>query len=203
VEDFFAGVAEHWPLGREDYHWLVTPDPATVRESLVLPYRDLTHREGLEPVPSHRAHITVQHFAPVSELSGAEIAHIAGLVRYECAGIPPFTVTAGRAEVWGSGVVCPLRPETVLRRLWELTTGAGREVTGGRFEVRPRVYAPHLALAYAVAHVDDGPLGRWISDSDVGEVTLVVGALALVAQKHDGREISWRVIDEVPLGSTA
>ena len=88
MEDFFAGVAEHWPLGREDYHWLVTPDPATVRESLVLPYRDLTHREGLEPVPSHRAHITVQHFAPVSGLSGTEIAHIAGLVRYECAGIP-------------------------------------------------------------------------------------------------------------------
>jgi 2'-5' RNA ligase len=199
VQNFFAAVADRWPVGREDYHWLVLPDPAIVRERLVQPYRDLTHREGLAPVRPDRAHITIQHAAPVPEISGAEIAQITGLVREECAGIASFTVTAGRAQAWGSGIVCPLRPEGPLRRLWEVTTGAGREVTGDRFEIRPAAYHAHLALAYAVGQVDDGPLRRWLAVRAVAEAALAVDGLVLVAQSHDGRQISWRRIDDVPL----
>jgi len=204
MEDFFAGVADRWPPGQEDYHWHVLPGPAAVRECLSGQYQELTHRPGLTPVAGQWMHITVQHLAPVTQISAGEIEQITGLVRERCAGIAPFAVTAGRAEAWNTGVVCPIRPGPPLRHLWEVTTGAADEVTAGTLEIRPRVYYPHLTLAYAHDHADHGPMRAWITDSSATEVALPVTRLTLVAQQHDRREITWRLIDEVPLtGSTA
>ena len=144
-------------------------------------------------------HITVQHFAPVTAIGAGEIEQITGLVRERCAAIAPFAVTAGRAEAWHTGVVCPIRPGSSLRHLWHVTTTTADQVTAGAWETRPRVYYPHLTLAYAHDHVDHGPLRAWISDSSAAEVALPVTRLALVAQQHDRREITFRLIDEVPL----
>jgi 2'-5' RNA ligase len=203
MEDFFAGVADRWPPGQEDYHWHVLPGPAAARECLSRQYRELTHRPGLAPVADRWMHITVQHFAPVTRISAGEMEQITDLVQERCAGIAPFAVTAGRAEAWNTGVVCPLRPGASLRHLWHVTTSAAGEVTAGTQEIRSRVYYPHLTLAYALDHVDHGPMRAWISDSTAVEVALPVIRLALVAQQHDRREITWRLVDEVPLiGST-
>ena len=132
-------------------------------------------------------------------IGAGEIEQITGLVRERCAGIAPFAVTAGRAEAWHTGVVCPIRPGPSLRHLWHVTTTTADQVTAGAWETRPRVYYPHLTLAYAHDHVDHGPLRAWISDSSAAEVALPVTRLALVAQQHDRREITFRLIDEVPL----
>jgi 2'-5' RNA ligase len=204
MEDFFAGVASRWPAGQEDYHWHVLPGPAAARQYLSGQYRELTHRPGLAPVADRWMHITVQHFAPVTQITPGEVEQITGLVRERCAAIAPFAVTTGRAEAWNTGVVCPVRPGSALRHLWQVTIAAAGEVTGRAHETRPLVYYPHLTLAYAHDHVDHGPLRAWISDSTAAEVALPVTRLALVAQQHDCREITFRVIDEVPLaGSTS
>lgn len=129
-----------------------------------------------------------------------KIAKATGLVRDRCTVLAPIELTVRRPEIWRNGVVCPVSPGQPLRRLWEITTAAGREVTGGRFEVCPTVYHPHLALAYAFTYVNDAPLRAWLSDHEFPEVKLAVSELSLVAQQHDGREISWRHIDTVRLG---
>ncbi len=200
MDSFIASVQQRWPVARTDYHWHVLPDPALVREHLTLPYRDLLYRPGLAPVPAVWAHVTVEHFAPIAGVSYEEIAKVAELVRNRCEMLTPIELTIRRAEIWRNGVVCPVSPGEPLRRLWEITTAAGREVTGGRFGIQPSVYHPHLALAYAVNHLDDAPLRAWLSDHDVPEVSLPVSGLSLVAQQHDGRQITWRLVSTVPLG---
>lgn len=98
-------------------------------------------------------HITTEHFAPVGEATSSELDRLVGLVRDRHSGFAAFAVTVGRAEAWEHGIVCPIRPSYLLASLWQLTTSATTEVTGGRFEVSPAVF-PHLLLAHAIAKVD-------------------------------------------------
>ena len=144
-------------------------------------------------------HVTVQQVAPVSEITADELARIVSLVRDRCTGIAPFTVIDARAEAWEHGIVCPIRSGYPLNDLWQVTTSAARQITGSRFETRPAVYHPHLSLAYATGHVDPNPIRAWLSDCDAPEIPLPVTGLVLVAQQHDGREITFRVLDHVTL----
>jgi 2'-5' RNA ligase len=199
MENFFAEVAERWPAGREDYYWHVLPGSTADRERLAGSFRDLTERPGLVPVRPEWMHVAVQRLGPASGITGTELARMARLVQGRCGGIAPFTVTVGRAEAWEAGVVCPVRPGYLLRFLRQVIA----EVAGGRPGPDPPAYCPHLTLAFAVARVDLGPARAWLSDWEASEAEVQVARLVLVAQQHDRREITWRVIDEVALsGST-
>lgn len=105
MESFFAHIADRWPPGREDYYWLLLPDPGRVLARLAGPYQELTRRPGLAPVPPAWVHVTIQHVAPVDAVTGEEIAKIIGVVRDGCAHVAPFELTVGQAEVWGTGIV--------------------------------------------------------------------------------------------------
>jgi 2'-5' RNA ligase len=199
VEDFFATIAGRWPAGREDYHWHVLPGTELARERLARPYAELTGQAGLAPVRPEYMHITVQHIGPVQDVTVDELAEIVGRVRAGCSGVASFAVTAGRAEAWETSIVCPLRPGYLLGTLWHLVTSVSRAVTGTRLAVSPAVYHPHLALAYGIAHADQAALRAWLADCDAAEAALPVTRLTLVAQEHDGREITFRVVDEIPL----
>jgi len=144
-------------------------------------------------------HITVQHVAPASELTTSELAQMVSLVRDYSADIAPFAVTAARAEAWEHAIVCPIRPGYLLTTLWQITTSATRQVTGRRFQIRPAVYLPHLSLAYATSHVAQDPIRAWLADSDASETPLPVTELVLAAQQHNRREITFRILERVPL----
>jgi 2'-5' RNA ligase len=144
-------------------------------------------------------HVTVQHLAPAAEIGGAELGQMIRLVQSRCRSIAPFTVTVGRAEAWDTSVVCPVRPAYLLRFLRQVITEVSREVTIGRLNAPETSYCPHLTLAYATAHVDNEPVREWLADCAATEETLHVTSLVLVAQRHDGHDITWRIIDEVAL----
>lgn len=199
MRDFFATVADRWPAGAEHYHWLILPDPELVRRQLASPYRELIRRPGLAPVQPRWSHITVQHFAPLGGLADGEMSKIADLVKDRCSRIGPFQAVVGPAQVRPGGIVCPVRSGQPLRQLWQATTGAGRNVTGIRYEVIPDPYDPHLTLAYAYADVDEEPLQSWLSSFRASPATVQVTRLSLVAQRHDHREITWRLLDQIPL----
>lgn len=199
MEDFFATIADRWPAGREDYHWHVLPGSELLRDRISRPYSEIIHQAGLVPVRSVSLHITIQHIVPVGEVTNPELDQIVGLVRDRCTQVAAFAVTAGRAEAWENGIVCPVRPGYLLASLWQLTTSAATEVTGGRFGVSPAVFHPHLSLAYAIAHVDQAAVRAQLADCDAPEMALPVTKLTLVAQRHDGREITFRVLEEIPL----
>lgn len=199
MEDFFASIAGRWPAGREDYHWYVLPGSELLRDRISRPYSEVIHQAGLAPVRPAYLHLTIQQLASVGEVTDGQLAEIVGLVRDRCAGFAAFAVTAGRAEAWENGLVCPIRPGYLLASLWQLATSASAEVTGRRFEVIPAVFHPHLSLAYATAHVGQAVVRAQLADSDAPEIALRVTKLVLVAQRHDGREITFRVLDEIPL----
>jgi 2'-5' RNA ligase len=199
MESFFAGAAGRWPAGRRDLHWHVLPGPPAAG-LLAGQYRELTARPDLEPVRPEWLHITVHHGPPAAQLSTAQAARLAALVAEACAGIAPFAVTAGRAEAWHAGIVCPVRPGQPLRELHQVTAAAAARVTGTAAP-GPDDYYPHLTLAYATGPADHRPLRAWLADSDAAEVPLPVTELALVAQRHDGRAITWELLDRVALAA--
>lgn len=152
MDSFFAATAIRWPAGREDYHWHVLPGSERLRERLVQPYGELLEHAGLVPVRPEYMHITIQHLAPVSAISEAELTAIVTIVRDRCASFAPFAVIAGRAEAWETSIVCALRPGYLLGSLWSVVTSATRRVAGSRLAIHPAVYHPHMALAYSTGY---------------------------------------------------
>lgn len=210
VEDFFSRVESRrhaWPAGREDLHWHLLYDEALVEERLVVPYRELTHRPGLEPVPARWVHATVMHGGPVDQYTEAEITAIVDRVGEACATISPFDLIYDRPSVGTVALECPARPGAPARRLWELTAGIDADVTGGRF---PRIpddgYYPHVSLAYGIGGTDRADrraMKAWLSDHPGGPVVLRATHLSLVAQRHDRRHITWNPVAVVPLALDA
>jgi 2'-5' RNA ligase len=199
VEDLFSTVNADWPPGREDYHWHVLPGSELLRDRIARPYAELLATPGLVPVRPANMHITVQRLPPAGQLSTDHLSEITGLVRESCAAITPFTVTASRAEAWEHAIICPVRPGHLLASLRQVTASAYRQVTGGRQEISPAVYYPHLSLAYATRHLETAPVRAWLAASDAPEVAFPVTSLVLVAQQHDRREITFRILDQIPL----
>jgi hypothetical protein len=44
-------------------------------------------------------------------------------------------------------------------------------------------------------------LQAWLSEHVIPEVKVAVNQLSLVAQQHDGQQITWRLVHSVPLGA--
>jgi 2'-5' RNA ligase len=198
LEDFFTAMAGWWPPGREDYCWHVLPGSTADRERLAGSFRELTERPGLVPVRPEWMHVAVWRLGPASGITGRELARMGRLAQGRCEAIAPFSVTVGRPEAWEAALACPVRSGYRLRFLRQMLA----EAAGVRLGPEPLAYCPHLTAAFAVAYVDQGPVRAWLSDSEVAETELLVARLVLVAQQHDGREITWRVIDEVELSGS-
>ncbi|MBV9025605.1 MAG: 2'-5' RNA ligase family protein [Streptomycetaceae bacterium] len=202
MESFFESVQGRWPAGRVDYHWHILPDPAITRAALVDPYRELTHRQGIAPVPPEFLHITLLHSAPVTEITDKEISDITERVRERCAAVEPFELTLDRPSVGSVAVECLGRPGRLVERLWEITAGESQAVLGDRYPAVPSVHYTHSSLGYATGYVDQRPMRAWITDNDVPPVTFPVTKIALVAQSHDGEYITWTHLADIELAGT-
>lgn len=206
MEDFFARVTARrypWPEGRRDLHWHLLPPPAE-RKHLSEPYRELTHQPGLEPVPAEWLHITVLHAGPQQDATTQETADLAARVRAAVAGSGPVTLTFARPSIGTVAIERAARLGAPARRLWDETWTATTDVVGERWPRLPTTYYPHVTLAYAgnqARHADRSALKQQLSDIDGDEVTLTFDTLTLVSQWHDGRQIVWEHLADVPLGS--
>jgi 2'-5' RNA ligase len=209
MDNFFHRVRTRswpWPDDREDWHWHILPPDEAAR--LVEGYTSLTTHEGLHQVAPQWLHISLLHSAPVEEVSQSEVDAIIDKVREECAKIKPFELTIGRPSVGTVAIECPAWPGPAPRRLWEIVADASRGVFGDRYPTMPAPgkHYPHASLAYAgeeAAKADRGDLKVKLSDAgDAGNVTFTVEKISLVAQKHDGKFITWRHTVDVPLGGS-
>ncbi|MEU3602255.1 DUF4097 family beta strand repeat-containing protein [Streptomyces sp. NPDC006798] len=203
--DFFAAVESRqhaWPAGQKDLHWHLLFDQRLVHEALFAPYRTLTGQPGLEPVPARWAHCTILHGGPVDQYRDGEIDAITERVAKEVRDSPAFDLVFDRPTIGTVAVECAARPGAPARHLWEIAAQADAEITGFRFPRIPFVYYPHLSLAYGTAHPvrpDRRELKAMLADLPGGPVTLRATRLALVAQSHDRRHITWTPLAEIPL----
>lgn len=212
IADFFQQVESRstpWPAGRVDLHWHALFPAEVVDRQLVAPYREITHRPGLAPVPARWVHLTVLHAGPLADYRDGEVDAIVQRVRDRCAGIEPFELVVDRPVVGRVAIECQARPGAPARRLWEMTARVDADVTGGRFPRLPADYYPHVSLAYGTSGeshqtgADRVALKRDLSDHPGEPVTLTVDQLVLVAQVHDRRHITWTPMATAPLGRSA
>jgi hypothetical protein len=208
VDDFFNRVETRrhaWPAGRADLHWHLLFDLAVIEQHLVTPYTPITHQPGLQPVPSRWIHMTVLHGGPIADYRSGEIEAITELVTDRCATIDPPQLTIDRPMIGRVAIECAARPGAPVRQLWELTARVDAEVTGGRHPLLPATYYPHISIAYGIAG-DHRPsrtsLKAMLSDIPGEPTMLRATSLALVAQAHDRRHITWTPIATALLGGT-
>lgn len=205
INDFFHTVEtrQHaWPHARADLHWHLLFSEQDIREKLVEPYREITHRPGLTPVPPRWVHCTVLHGGPVDQYHPSEITQIIERVTNECQTIRSFDLTFDRPSAGTVAVECAARPGAPARQLWELTARADADITGSRFPLIPTVYAPHVSLAYGTAgptRADRRELKAALSDQPGESIVLRANRLCLVAQSHNRRHITWTPIAQVDL----
>ncbi|MGW0682910.1 2'-5' RNA ligase family protein [Streptomyces sp. NPDC002754] len=207
MDNFFERVETRkspWLRGERHIHWHVLFDPEEVRAKLTDPYRGVTHQPGLEPVAPEWVHMTVLHSGAEEQFTKQELDAFTEGVRERAASIEPFWLTVDRPAVGTVALECVMRPGEPARELWRMTKEVEAQVKGGIPAILNSYY-PHTSLAYAGARADevDRPaLKAWMSDNGPEEpVRLRAEALSLVAQWHDGREIKWELITEVPLGA--
>lgn len=200
MESFFERVKGFWPAGRQDLHWHLLPDRELARTALVEPYRQLTHRDGLAPIPAEWIHVTVLHGAPVEQVSTTELDKLTAGMRERCAQLAPVTITLHPPMVGSVALECAGRPGAPARAVWQAAIDTNIEVLGDRM-IGPRAnYEPHAALAYCdVPQVNGAPLKAWLSDNAADPVTFTASQVTLVAQHHDGHHIIWEHLLDVPL----
>lgn len=207
MEDFFAAVVESagWPVGRADLHWLVLPDAETAG-SLADPYRELTHRRGVAPIPPEWLHLTLFHGGPIEEYDAAELDATVERVREECMFLEPFELLFDRPAINNLTVERSGRPGAASRPLWELCARVDAEVTGGRFALQPPAHYPHISLAYGTGgpqRADHLSMSVTLSDLPGDAVPLRVERLVLAAESHNRQHFTWKEIAAVPLGTPA
>jgi 2'-5' RNA ligase len=162
-------------------------------------YRELTQRLGIAPVPPEFLHVTLLHSAPVNEITDKAIAEITARVRRRCAAVAPFDLTLDRPSVGSVAIECLGRPGRPVERLWEITASESAAILGDRYPTVPSIHYTHSTIGYATGHVDQRPMRAWITDNDVPPVTFPVTKIALVAQSHDSKYITWTHLADIEL----
>ncbi|MDH6138493.1 2'-5' RNA ligase [Kitasatospora sp. GP30] len=203
MDSFFDRVRHRWPAGREDLHLHILPPPE-ISTALVAHYRELTHREPLVPVKPEWFHVTLLHSGPMDQLRFGEVEAITDRLHQRFAQTDPFTLTLHWPNVGNVALECPGTPGEPSRRLWQACAEEVGAVTAGRFPLVPTVHYPHATIAYSTGPVPDrAELKAWLSDHGAEPVTFTAERIAVVAQSHDEREITWRPLAEVKLGTAA
>lgn len=118
------------------------------------------------------------------------------------ADVDPFTLTFGRPDITPVAIEACGWPGRPHRVLVEHVMGAHRSIWGDEHRLAPSRY-PHASLAYGgkgAKGLDQSALKAELSDNDGPHtMTMTVDRLHLVAQRHDGEQITWQSLAEVPL----
>lgn len=210
MKHFFEEISERdvlpWPPGTDHWHVHALIHPV-IAEHVAAAYDGLPgvthHGEALfAPVPPQWMHITIAHLA--DELNRPEVEELRRFLIDELAPAGPVTVKIGKAREYGEhGIACPISPTGTLQRLWRATREIAGQITAG--PSLPEDYMPHLTVAYSIGDGSPVPARRWLADHDhlLPEIPVTIDRLFLVNQRHNMREITWRVHADLPLGRTA
>ncbi|TQF01988.1 2'-5' RNA ligase family protein [Kitasatospora acidiphila] len=203
MESFFDRVRHRWPAGREDLHVHILPPPE-ISAVLFEHYRDLTHRDPLVPVGPEWLHVTLLHSGPMAEWHPGEVEALVDQLGTRLADAEPVTLTLHRPNVGAVALECSCTPGEPTRQLWRACAEEISSVTGNRFPLIPTVHYPHASIAYSTGKLAErAELKAWLSDHHTDPLTFIAHRVAVVAQQHDEREITWRLLAELPLGGAA
>ncbi|MFE4263298.1 2'-5' RNA ligase family protein [Streptomyces sp. NPDC056883] len=177
----------------------------TSEEALALaaPYTGF-FRPGLPGVPLHRMHCTLLHTVGLP-FEGIDLDALLDDVEVWAREVQPFTLTFDRPAIGNVAVELSGWPGGPFTGIVEAVTQSMVR-TGAEFTSAPSRY-PHMSLAYTSEgsdSIESGSLKAALAALD-GPLsgTVLADRLHLVEQWHDGTQILWEPIAEVPLGAAA
>ncbi|MFJ9250349.1 2'-5' RNA ligase family protein [Streptomyces sp. NPDC101776] len=161
-------------------------------------------RPGLWSVPAGRLHCTVLHAVGLGAAdvnTDALIEDVADYARTR----HPFVLTFDRPAVAAVAVEISGWPGRPFTEIVDAVTQAAIR-TGVPFKPAPSRY-PHVSVAYTADGAQDvDPVGLRAELADIEHPvsqTLIVDRLHLVEQWHDGAQLIWDPVAEIPLAGAA
>lgn len=198
MESFFERVGRIWPEGRRDLHWHILPTLDEAR-ALAAPYTGFV-RPGLQGVPVQGMHCTLVHAVGLAR-AGVDLNALLKDVGTYAQTVQPFSLTFDRPAVGNVAVEISGWPRSPFAAIVEYLTQAMSR-SGGAFTAAPSRY-PHMSLAYTsdgAENIEAVSLKMALASIDRPlSGTVLADRLHLVEQWHDGAQIMWQPIAEVPL----
>lgn len=202
MESFFDRVSRIWPAGRRDLHWHILPTTDEAR-ALAAPYTGFV-RPGLPGVPVEGMHCTLLHTVGLARTDidlDALLKDVGGWARE----VQPFTLTFDRPAIGNVAVEISGWPGDPFTGIVKAVTQSMVH-TGAAFTAAPSRY-PHMSLAYTsdgAESIESVSLKAALAAIDHPlSGTVLADRIHLVEQWHDGTQILFTPIAEIPLGVPA
>lgn len=188
-----------WRPGRQMYAWHVTfCDQPTVQGLAARAQAVLRDVPWLELVPGPWLHLTMQDIGFSDEVSGDDLAAIAGAARSRLAAVSPAAVTIGPARALDEGIGCDARPAAALSPLRDAVRAAIGDVWGPARVRGQADWWPHVSLAYASA---DGPAPPAVAALAGFEAAIAtIREIQLILLRRDGYRYEWEKRATIRLG---
>jgi 2'-5' RNA ligase len=188
-----------WRPGRRMYYWHVTfPEAPAVQAFAAAARERLAGLPGMDLVPGHWLHLTIQRIGFTDEVSDGDLAAIADAGRARLARVAPPEVIIGPAQVQGEGIVCDANPAEALAPVRDAARAAIGDVWGPARVPGRSHWWPHVSLGYASAAGPAGPFEAALAGfADVAAHT--VSAIRLIRLGRDDHQWEWDVCATVPL----
>jgi hypothetical protein len=198
-----------WHVGRRAYTFHITFDDesgvdgiADLRRLTSHYQKALTILSGLDVVPLHRLHLTMQNVGFTNEVSEADARAVLLAARHQCSDLHAFELTIGEARVSGEGVTFrPTRADPVCE-----VRGALRAAIRSVHKVVPEApehvhgFDPHISIAYCNRDAPFKPVAEALKRVDVEAATVTVRAAKLIVLDRDDCVYRWSTFGDVALG---
>ncbi|MBT2539776.1 2'-5' RNA ligase family protein [Streptomyces sp. ISL-44] len=191
-----------WKPGRRFYTWHITFAGADDVHRLAATYRQaLAPLPGLDPIPDHGLHLTMQGLGFTDEVSLTDADAIVEAAAHRLSALPAFELTLHRPQ---------LTPEAIR---WEAQPG--QPAAGVRSTIRTAIsdvwrevpepagqFAPHVSIAYSNSNGPAAPVRTALATIDPQPATARITAVELIVLGRDRQQYEWDTHARLPLGTT-
>jgi 2'-5' RNA ligase len=156
---------------------------------------------GLDRIPIHGLHLTMQGVGFTDEVSATDIDAIAESVSHKLMAIEPIPVTLASPIVNEEAVLIPVSPAERLNALRAAVRAGIADIWGaGTVPEEADGWLPHMSLAYSNTTSPTAPVIDAINNAAVRPAAATVTAVQLIILGRDTHEYRWETRATVELG---
>lgn len=190
-----------WQVGRRFYTWHITWQDAPDVRRLATEYQAHLNFAGLDRIPIHGLHLTMQGVGFTDEVSITDVDAIVESVSHKLMAIEQIPVTLATPIVNEEAVLIPVGPAERLNALRALVReGIADAWDADRVPEEDDGWLPHMSLAYSNTTSPTAPMIDAISNAAVRPATATVAAVQLIILGRDTHEYRWETRATVELG---
>jgi 2'-5' RNA ligase len=197
-----------WQTGQDFYACFLTLEDQPELRGLVRRYQDAIGRvPGLDPIPPHWLHITMQGIGFADDISPADLAAVTERIGERLRGMRPPAATFGPPTIRATAVYLKADPPEPLFRLRVALHQAVAAAVGpghfGEAAPAPGKFAPHVSIAYASpgGPAPVQPVAEALRSGTLRAVTATFSTASLLVFRRDRHEYGWTSATRLPIGA--